>query len=392
MALTYYRPHISGLTIYAERLAQALVDRGHTVTVLTSRYDRSLPAEEMIEGSRVVRVPVAFRLSKGVIMPLFGWYATRLAREHDVISVHLPQFDAWGLALRGRVFRKPSVLTYHCDLELPPGPLNRVIDQVTFGANYLAAMWSDRIVAYTQDYADHSRLLRRFKHKIDIVLPPVVMPAPSAADVAEFKRAHNLEGRPVLGLAARFATEKGIEVVVDAAPELEKRFPDYKVLFAGPYRDVAGEQAYRARLFPRIEALGGHWEFVGTLDPEKGLPAFYGSLDCLLIPSLNMTESFGLVQVEAMLCGTPVVASNLPGVRQPVRMTGMGEVIPIGDSTALAEAVTRILQDKDRYSRTRRDIEEMFGLEQTVQNYERLFEGQIARKGRSPEPASVNSP
>ena len=67
-----------------------------------------------------------------------------------------------------------------------------------------------------------------------------------------------------------------------------------------------GEEDYWPRLSPRIKALGDQWEFVGTLNPEQ-LPAFYGSLDSLLVPSINLTESFGLVQVEAMLCGTPVV-------------------------------------------------------------------------------------
>ncbi len=353
------------------------------MTVLTSRHEPHLPREETIDGVHVVRVPVAFRMSKGVIMPTFGLHATRLVREHDVLSVHLPQFDAWGLSLRGRIFTKPCIITYHCDLELPAGALNRIIDQVTFGANYLAALWSDRIVAYTQDYADHSRLLRHFRRKIDVILPPIVMPEPKDDDVREFRRAHSLDGRPVLGFAARFATEKGIEVLVDAVPRIEERFPDFKVLFAGPYKDIIGEEAYRARLLPRIEAMGDRWEFLGTLEPLRQMPAFYRALDCLLVPSLNMTESFGLVQVEAMLSGTPVIVSDLPGVRQPVRMTGMGEIIPIGDSSALAASVTRILQDKDRYVRPRHEIETMFGLEKTVESYERLFERELARKGRT---------
>src|SRR3990172_10448207 len=102
MALTYYRPHTSGLTIYVERLARALAERGHAVTVLTSQYERSLPREEHLDGVDVIRVPVAFRLSKGVIMPTIGLAATKLARENDVLSLHLPQFDASGIALRGR--------------------------------------------------------------------------------------------------------------------------------------------------------------------------------------------------------------------------------------------------------------------------------------------------
>jgi hypothetical protein len=76
------------------------------------------------------------------------------------------------------------------------------------------------------------------------------------------------------------------------------------------------------------------------------------------------------------------VASDLPGVRQPVRMTGMGEIIPIGDSRALAASVTRILEDKKRYVRPRAEIERMFGLDETVRRYEALFEREIGRKQR----------
>ena len=67
IALTYYRPHYSGLTIYSERLAKALASRGHEVTVLTSQFDKSLPLEEMVDGVRVIRMPVLMRLSKGVM-------------------------------------------------------------------------------------------------------------------------------------------------------------------------------------------------------------------------------------------------------------------------------------------------------------------------------------
>ena len=119
--LTYYRPHTSGLTIYAERLACAFARRGHQVTVMTTQYDPSLPSEEAMEGVRVMRVPVIARVSKGVLAPIFGLVATRLVLEHDVVHLHLPQFDAPGVALRGRLFGRPAVLTYHCDLLLPPG-------------------------------------------------------------------------------------------------------------------------------------------------------------------------------------------------------------------------------------------------------------------------------
>lgn len=381
LALTYYRPHVSGLTIYVERLGRALAARGHTVTVLTSQYDRSLPREEVRDGVRIVRVPVVARVSKGVIMPTYGLVATRLVREHEVLSIHLPQFDATGLALRGRLMHKPVVLTYHCDLQLPPGIFNRIVDQVVFLANYTASHLADRIVAYTQDYADHSRLLSRFKHKLVVIPPPVVMPPPVAAEVARFQAAHALNGRPVIGFAARFAAEKGVEYLIEAIPRLKERFPQLTVLFAGPYRDVLGEEAYWQRLAPEIARLGDQWKFLGTLTPDQ-MPAFFAACDCLVVPSINSTESFGLVQVEAMLCGTPVVASDLPGVRQPVRVTGMGEIAPVADGAGLAEKVAQVLQNKSAYVRPRQEIEARFDIRQTVEEYEKLFVSLMKQSGR----------
>ena len=106
--LTYYRPHTSGLTIYVERLAKSLVKLGHEVTVLTSQYDKSLPQDEIQDGVRIIRAPVLFRVSKGVIMPTIGWLAWKLVSSHDVVHLHLPQFDAAGIALRGRILKKPT--------------------------------------------------------------------------------------------------------------------------------------------------------------------------------------------------------------------------------------------------------------------------------------------
>jgi glycosyltransferase involved in cell wall biosynthesis len=198
------------------------------------------------------------------------------------------------------------------------------------------------------------------------------MPPPVPEAVEALRRARGTAGRPTIGYATRFATEKGIEYLVEAMPRLLERFPSLKVLFVGPNHDVIGEETYRQRLAPRIAALGDHWEYLGTLRSEE-LPNFYGALDCLLVTSINSTESFGLVQVEAMLCGTPVVASDLPGVRQPVRTTGMGEVVPVGDSVALAEGITKVLVDRDRYVRPRVEVERVYDLDVTVSAYERLF-------------------
>src|SRR4026209_2885147 len=94
--LTYYRPHTSGLTIYAERLARAFAGRGHHVRGRTPQYESSPPREETIDEVKIFRVPVAARISRVVLAPTFGLFATKLILQHDVVQMHLPQFDAPG--------------------------------------------------------------------------------------------------------------------------------------------------------------------------------------------------------------------------------------------------------------------------------------------------------
>ena len=374
--LTYYRPHTSGLTIYAERLARAFVQRGHEVTVMTTQYDPSLPRAENMDGVKIIRIPVMFRLSKGVIAPTFGWAATELVAEHDVVQLHLPQFDAPGVAFRGRLFGKPAVLTYHCDLLLPPGFFNRFVNLVVRWKNNMAALLSNQIVTYTQDYADHSAYLSRYKFKLQTILPPVELPPADKNAIQSFAEAHHCsDHKPVIGMAARFAAEKGVEVLLDALPLILNKYPNAQVLFAGQYRNVMGEQAYYDRLMPRIRQYetAGHWEFLGNLNPVQ-MSAFYPNLDVLVVPSLNSTEAFGLVQIEAMMNGVPCVPSALPGVRMPVQMHGMGCVSKIGDSDSLAESILEVLNEPDKFCGDIEAIRKAYDPHTIAAEYEKLFE------------------
>ena len=381
--LTYYRPHTSGLTIYAERLARAFARRGHQVTVMTSQFEPSLPREETLEGVNIIRVPVAARISKGVLAPTFGLVATKLVAQHDVVQMHLPQFDAPGVALRGRLLRKPAVLTYHCDLLLPPGIFNRIVNGVVDFQNNMAGRLSNHIVTYTQDYADHSPYLSRYASKLTPILPPVELPDPLPGAVEAFAEEHQVnERRPVIGMAARFAAEKGVEVLLDALPIILKKYPKAQVLFAGTYQNVMGEQAYSDRLMPRIRdyEAAGHWTFLGNLDPVE-IAAFYPNLDVLTVPSLNSTEAFGLVQIEAMMNGVPCVPSALPGVRQPVMMHGMGRVARIGDSADLADSLLDVLDEPNKYRGDIEAIRKAYNPDSIAVEYEKLFE-RLIRKGR----------
>lgn len=382
IALTYYRPHVSGLTIYTERLGRALVRRGHKVTVLTSRFDRSLPARESADGIEIVRPWVWFRISKGVIMPTFGYWASRLALSHDVLSIHLPQFDAPGIALRGRLLRKPTILTYHSDLSLPPTLFNRLANQVVHVANHAAANLADRIVSYTRDFAENSPFLSRYLAKVTIIPPPVEVGHALPAEVQAFRARHHLEGRTVIGMAARLAAEKGVEYLLEAAPTILEKHPGTRFLFAGQCENVLGEEAYERKIAPLLTALGDRWTFLGVLPPDA-MAAFFKSCDLTVLPSINSTETFGLVQIESMICGTPVVAAGLPGVREPVRMTGMGKVIPPRDPVRLAEAVLEVLEDRSRFVRSAEEIAAMFSPDATAERYETLFREIAERKKAS---------
>ncbi len=379
--LTYYRPHTSGLTIYAERLAAAFAQRGHQVTVLTSQFDPSTPLEEVFNGVKIVRAPVLMRVSKGVIMPTFGWLAWKHVAQNDVVQLHLPQFDAPGFAARARLLGKLAILTYHCDLLLPTGLFNRLVNSVVDIQNNTAAALANHIVTYTQDYADHSPFLSRYKNKLTPILPPVQLPpAPQGAIEALAAKYQTSTRRPVIGMATRLATEKGVEILLEALPKVWEKYPEAQVLFAGQHLDVMGEQAYYERLIPRIREYEaqGRWTFLGTLNPSQ-MAAYYPNLDALVVSSLNSTEAFGLVQIEAMMNNVPCLASALPGVRRPVQMTGMGKVTPIGDAQALAEGLLEVLAEPQKYRRDPAEIARTYDPDSVAAEYEKLF-AKLTRK------------
>jgi len=379
IALTYYRPHVSGLTIYAERLARRLAARGHRVTVLTSRYHPRLPARESMNGVEIVRVPVSLKVSKGVIMPLFGLYAWHFLRQHDVVNVHAPQFEAALLCGLARQLRRPAVLTYHCDLQLPGGTFNRIVETSLGPGNRAAARWADRIVAHTADYATNSSFLSRYLSRFEEILPIIDLPEVREDAVQAFAARWNLQRPHTIGFAARFAAEKGVEYLLRALPIVLREIPDAHIVFTGAYKDTVGEEAYAARLQPLMEPLHDKLTFLDLL-PDEEMPNFYASCDVLTMTSLNSTEAFGMAQAEAMICGTPVIGTDIPGVREVVRRTGMGEIVPPHNAEALAQALIRVLHNRSQYIRPRSEIRSIFDPEQPPQQYEALFSTLLAQR------------
>lgn len=366
-SLTYYRPHTSGLTIYAQRLSETLAKKKHSLTILTSQYDKNLPLEETLNKVEIIRVPVVFRLNKGVIMPFFWLKAIPLILRSDVVHLHLPQIEAADLALLARLFGKKVIVTYHCDITLPGIPFRKFFEALIVFHNFIACFLAHTVVTYTQDYADNSKFLKFFHDKLQTVYPPVTLLTDQLRPKQVFSDLR------FIGMATRFAQDKGIEYLLEALKIILKTYPDAKLLFAGQSKSVVGEWRYLQKLAPLLKELEQHIVFLGLLT-QAGLARFYKTIDVLVVSSINSTESFGLVQVEAMLCGTPVVATNLPGVRQPVQITGMGKIVEVANSQSLAEGILEVLENKEKYVKSKHTIEKIFSLEKTVRFYENLYE------------------
>jgi glycosyltransferase involved in cell wall biosynthesis/SAM-dependent methyltransferase len=380
--LSYYRPHWTGLTAHAQRVAEGMAVRGHRVTVLTVRHELSLPGEETANGVRIVRVKPIARVSRGMIAPTFPAAAARLIAAHDIVQIHTPLLESLLIALLCRRAGRPLVLTHHGDLVLPAGVTNRIIEHVVSGFMSQAARLADRITAYNRDYAEHSDFLAPFYPKLSYIYPPVELPQPDREAAARWRRELGLESRRVVGFAGRFVEEKGFDYLLRAIPHLVAAEPAAHLVYAGDHR-VVYERFYD-RCRPLLEAHADRISFVGLLRDRGRMASFYAMCDAFALPS--RTDCLGRVQVEAMLCGTPVVASDIPGAREPVRLTGMGRLVAARDPEALAAGLIAVLRDPARYRRGPQEIRAHFSIERTLDEYERLF---TACLGHASEPSPV---
>jgi glycosyltransferase involved in cell wall biosynthesis len=371
MALDYYRPYVSGLSLYVERLAGALTRRGHSVTVLTHRHRPDLPREERQDSARIVRAGVAARLGKALVSPAIVAAAARELAKADVFHLHAPLVPAVPFALLSRWRHVPMIVTYHCDLRTPPGVVQRLIEAVARASQNFALDRAAAVVTYTEDYARSTHALAQRLDRVTWVLPPVPDPVPAKLSPDEVRRRYAVRGRPVILFLGRFAEEKGLPHLIDAFAIVRRRFPEAALVLAGEKDAVPGETVGE-RLKPLLADPASGIVATGLVPPEATTELF-SIADVLVLPSVNSTESFGLCQVEAMLCGVPAVASNLPGVRQPVRMTGMGEIAAIADSSDLARQLEKVLENPAGYRKERQEIRRTFDLERTVTQYEEIY-------------------
>ena len=376
-ALQYYLPNRTGYTLHVQRVAEALAARGHRVHVLTARHRRDLPPQETIGGVQVSRITAPLRVSRGAVMPTYPWHAWRAAIHADVLWISTPLLETSLWALVAKLRNKRLVITHHGDLHLPAGAFNRFVEAFTLGNYRVAARACDALVAYSDDYARHSRRLSPYANKVHVVHPPIIIPHPDPRGTAE--RRAKLGGGPVIGYAGRFVQEKRPDLLLRAAIRLRDRYPDLRVAFAGERRLHYEDTYDRCRAL--IDEAGETVSFVGLIEDAQALANFYAACDVLALPSDS--ECFALVQPEAMLCGTPVVASDVPGGRVPVLATGMGRLFRAGDADALAESLDDVIRHRHRYVRMRDAVADVFSFVRTVGAYEAIFAGTCVDAARS---------
>jgi glycosyltransferase involved in cell wall biosynthesis len=371
ISLLYYFPHRTGLTIHVQRVAEELVRRGHEVTVLTARHHISLPRDEtMHNGVRIVRLwtpPIP--ISRGMIMPAFPWAAFGLMLEHDVVSIHTPMLETALVSVIAGLTGRKVIPTHHGDLILPGGFMNRFIVKTMFALYKFMAARAPRIIAYSDDYADHSYYLQPFRDKVEVIYPPINIPD---ADPARAKALHDEwshEGGPVIGFSGRFVQEKRPDLLIRALDVINRTYPNARVVFAGEY-EIAYENFWEENQH-LVQQYRDQLIFLGLIPDAQDLANFYAACDVLALTSDS--ECFALVQVEAMLCGTPVVMTNTPGGRVPVTVTQMGKLAPVGDAQGIGEAIVEVLQNPDAYHKPREFIEEVFSFAETVDRYEETF-------------------
>lgn len=377
ISLLYYVPHRTGLTIHVQRVAEELARRGHEVTVLTARHKMSLPRDdEMHNGVRVVRLwapPIP--ISRGLLMPAYPWAALGLMLQHDVVWVNTPMLETALVRLLADLSGRKVIVTHHGDLILPDGLANRFISDMMFTMYRFLARRAAQIVAYSQDYADHSYYLRPFMNKVTPNYPPIHMPPPNPENVARLRAEWSKDGGPIIGFSGRFVQEKRPDLLMRALEVMNQSYPNARVVFCGEY-DIAYENTWEIHQ-DLVNQYRDQLIFLGLKDDMQFMADFYAACDVLALTSDS--ECFALVQVESMLSGTPVVMTDTPGGRVPVTVTGMGRLAKAGDWRSIGEALVDVIRHRDQYVKPRSFIESVFSFQQTVDVYERLFT-QYARR------------
>ena len=283
---------------------------------------------------RVICVPALAKKAATMLSPAMVRWLRRHAAEYDLIHVHHPDPMA-ALALRLSGYKGRVVLHWHSD----------ILSQKFLLALYRPLQrWlvrrADRILGTTPVYVRESPDLQGVQEKVGYVpigIDPVIFEENAVRELR-----NQYKGRKIVVSLGRLVPYKGYSTLIDAAALLDT---DYQVLIGGkgPLQDELQAKIETLGLQDRVQLLG----YV----PDEMVPTLYGACDVFVLSSVMKTEAFGIVQIEAMSCGRPVVATKIPGSGTAwVNEHGVsGLNVAPGNAAALANAVRQICADEQTY-------------------------------------------
>jgi phosphatidylinositol alpha-mannosyltransferase len=313
-----------GVQVHVRELAVCLRSRGHEVLVLAPGERAALDHWVRVVG-RPVRVPY-----HGTVAPIcFSWSSWRRVRgsirrfSPEVVHAHEPMTPSTSM-LAVLAGHGPVVATFHSFLDR-----SRLLE---LAAPALRPVWRRIDARIAVSGAAASFLARAFPGEVEIV--------PNGVAVERFAEPHPAaEGLPAgrrLLWVNRLDPQKGFPVMVRAFQRLSAEFADLSLVVAGDGRDRGA-----LRLLPPEQAR--RVLMLGTV-PHDRLPAYHAGADVFASPALGQ-ESFGMVLVEAMAAGVPVVATDIPGYRDVVRHGVDGLLVPPNDPNSLARAIASVLRE-----------------------------------------------
>lgn len=333
-----FPPYRGGTGNVCYNNARELVQLGHEVHVFTATVENA-PKLEIKEGVTVHRLRPLLRIGNAPVLP---GLLTAL-HNFDIVHLHYPFFGGELTTFSAWVTRIPLVITYHQDVFLRGwmALVEKIIRQV---ASRLTLRFATRLLFTSLDYGKASyvrTLLRGREDRIGAL--------PNGVDTKRFvpgtalptlQTLHGIgpEDKVALLVASLDSAHyfKGVNVFLEALVQLPA---NYKGIIVGD-GDLRVSYEETARSWG-IEARIG---FAGRVS-EEALPQYYRLADVTVLPSVTMGEAFGLVLIESMACGTPVIASNIPGVRTVVDSGEDGFLVKPNNPTELANALKKILQN-----------------------------------------------
>ncbi|MBA8883940.1 glycosyltransferase [Dokdonella fugitiva] len=330
----YYAPQRGGIERHTQALAEACVQAGDAVAVLVHRAPGNWRrAHDVIAGVEVRRAGCIAAPVYTPLSPSFPFELARALREFspDLLHLHLPNPSCFAVLASPAARRLPWLVHWHADVP-PDAPDWRLRLGYRFYRPFERALLARAaaVIATSQPYFEASRALQPWHAKVHVV-PLGIDEAGPAAPRPELWPATS--GLRLLAVG-RLGRYKGFDVLVEALAST----PDASLLLVGD-----GECALELRALARARGVDARIAFAGDVD-DATLEAAYAGADAFVLPSLDRGEAFGLVLLEAMRAGLPVVASAIPGsgVGFVVADGESGLLVAPGDRVALAAALARL--------------------------------------------------